>query len=368
MKPKTLKSKQTKESLNSGNGPRKAQKESTSGDEVGSSSIESYDELGDESDEQFHVEQLLTNRLLRKKKQKIKKSKVAKTEVDTSEEEELEDLVKSLIDHERKEAPRKKKMKVSMDDKESDSERSEEGTDLSELEIASDSEEEGQDDDEEMLDLSQNAKSSLKQALKSLHLNLPWSERLDLVVDPAALAPELQEKEEEHASRRSAAFANQKSKKQKAEIFDISKDPVHNDFKRELMFYRLGQSGIQEGIPLLQKNNIPTRRPEDYFAEMAKSDEHMQRVRHKLLEKKESLEKSAKARRLRELKKHGKMRQVEAIQAKHKEKRELMEKVKKFRKGQKDALDFLDEPAKKGGKKKVSTGGDSQKKPGQNKR
>lgn len=53
---------------------------------------------------------------------------------------------------------------------------------------------------------------------------------------------------------------------------------MYDDFAREMIFYRLGQAAVLEAIPKLQKLDIPTKRPNDYFAEMAKSDEHMHKV------------------------------------------------------------------------------------------
>lgn len=58
----------------------------------------------------------------------------------------------------------------------------------------------------------------------------------------------------------------------------IEKDAVHNDFKRELLFYRQAQAAVLEAIPRLKSMGIKTKRPEDYFAQMAKTDEHMQKV------------------------------------------------------------------------------------------
>lgn len=58
----------------------------------------------------------------------------------------------------------------------------------------------------------------------------------------------------------------------------LSQDPVHNDFLREMGFYRQAQSAVLEAIPRLKAMNIKTKRPEDYFAQMAKSDQHMQKV------------------------------------------------------------------------------------------
>ena len=79
--------------------------------------------------------------------------------------------------------------------------------------------------------------------------------------------------------------------------------------------------------------NIPTRQPEDYFAQMVKSDDHMQKIRGKLLSKQKEEERRQKVRRFRELKKFGKQVQVETEQNKAKARKQLDEKVKQFRKG-----------------------------------
>lgn len=42
--------------------------------------------------------------------------------------------------------------------------------------------------------------------------------------------------------------------------------------------YRQAQATVLEALPLLNRHSIATKRPEDYFAEMAKSDQHMQKV------------------------------------------------------------------------------------------
>lgn len=51
-----------------------------------------------------------------------------------------------------------------------------------------------------------------------------------------------------------------------------------NEFKRETNFHRQAQSAVLEGLTRLKALGIPTKRPDDYFAEMAKSDSHMQKV------------------------------------------------------------------------------------------
>lgn len=42
--------------------------------------------------------------------------------------------------------------------------------------------------------------------------------------------------------------------------------------------YRQAQATVLQALPLLNGHGIATKRPDDYFAEMAKSDQHMQKV------------------------------------------------------------------------------------------
>ena len=112
---------------------------------------------------------------------------------------------------------------------------------------------------------------------------------LNQVSGKAPLAPELALKEQQHALKREDQIkkdltSGKQKKKEKEKTqeriskIDISEDPVHNDFKRELLFYRQAQSAVLEALPRLKSMNIPTKRPQDYFAQMAKTDEHMQKV------------------------------------------------------------------------------------------
>ena len=64
-------------------------------------------------------------------------------------------------------------------------------------------------------------------------------------------------------------------------------------------------------LPRLGGFGVMAKRPEDYFAEMSKSDNHMKKVREALLSKHAEMEKREKVRKLRELKKMGKQIQVE---------------------------------------------------------
>lgn len=42
--------------------------------------------------------------------------------------------------------------------------------------------------------------------------------------------------------------------------------------------YRQAQATVLEAIPRLKSANIATKRPDDFYAQMAKTDEHMKKV------------------------------------------------------------------------------------------
>merc|ERR1719266_2276808 len=131
---------------------------------------------------------------------------------------------------------------------------------------------------------------------------LPWIEKLDhVVLKLAPLAPELALKEAEHEKARQKIL-----KSSGISNASTHSDAIHNDFKRELTFYRQAQATVLEILPRLKSMGVPTKRPEDYFAQMAKTDDHMNKIRAKLVSKQATEERLEKVRKLRELKKFGK--------------------------------------------------------------
>jgi len=167
---------------------------------------------------------------------------------------------------------------------------------------------------------------------------LPWIERLDMVNAPAPIAPELAYEEDQLKKKSAGAKAA------------AAGDSVHNDFKREMGFYRQAQAAVLEGLARLKSMNVPTKRPDDYFAQMAKTDEHMQKIRKVLVSKQMDEERLEKVRKLRELRKYGKKVQAEVQLRRQKEKKDMLDQVKKFRKGQTDTIDFLEDGGGKGKK------------------
>lgn len=184
--------------------------------------------------------------------------------------------------------------------------------------------------------------SRMNEKLEEFTLQLPWIERMDMTNDLAPLAPEIQQKIEVQEQKRENLFKGNK----RIPYVAPEVDPVLNDFKREILFYRQAQTAVIEGIKKLKELGIPTKRPDDYFAEMAKTDDHMQKVRKHLIAKQEGQLRSEKVRHLREQKKMSKIIQRDALEKRQADKSKHMSDLKAFRKGKLKNLDFLDDDKK----------------------
>ncbi|KAH7139090.1 eukaryotic rRNA processing protein EBP2-domain-containing protein [Dendryphion nanum] len=112
----------------------------------------------------------------------------------------------------------------------------------------------------------------------------------------------------------------------------VSDEPVdipdaEDDLNRELAFYKQALASAKDARNKLKKEGIPFSRPADYFAEMVKSEEHMGKIKQKLIDAAAGKKASAEARRQRDLKKFGKQVQTAKLQERAKEKRDTLEKI-----------------------------------------
>lgn len=107
----------------------------------------------------------------------------------------------------------------------------------------------------------------------------------------------------------------------------VSIPDVNDDLTRELAFYKQCLDAAVEGRERLRKEGVPFSRPNDYFAEMVKSDEHMGKVKGKMVEEAAGKRAAADARKQRDLKKFGKQVQVAKLQERDKAKRETLDKI-----------------------------------------
>ena len=89
---------------------------------------------------------------------------------------------------------------------------------------------------------------------------------------------------------------------------------VDDDLNRELTFYKQCLKATRAARKILQKEGVPLARPVDYFAEMVKSDAHMDNIKSKMSADAVARKLATEARKQRDLKKFGKAVQVAKLQ------------------------------------------------------
>jgi len=120
------------------------------------------------------------------------------------------------------------------------------------------------------------------------------------------------------------------------EIIDVD---VNDDLNREVAFYKQALHSANTARSLAARHNFPFTRPSDYFAEMVKSDSHMERIRQRLLDESAGIKKGEEKRREREGKKFGKQVQIEKLKEREKSKKDMEERLKSLKRKRKGALD-----------------------------
>jgi len=109
---------------------------------------------------------------------------------------------------------------------------------------------------------------------------------------------------------------------------------AEDDLKREVFFYHQAVTAVKLAREELKKNNVPYHRPADFFAEMLKSDQHMTRVKDRLLKEKQKMESVDKRRSIQSQKKISKQVQEEVKRDKLTQKKNAAAKIQDWRKQQ----------------------------------
>lgn len=110
-------------------------------------------------------------------------------------------------------------------------------------------------------------------------------------------------------------------------VSDAVTDP-NDDLIREQEFYKVARAAAVQARSLLKKEDVPFTRPGDYFAEMVKSEGHMEKIHKKQYDEAADRKGREAARKLRDAKKFGKQVQVAKEQERAKQKRETLDKIK----------------------------------------
>lgn len=132
-------------------------------------------------------------------------------------------------------------------------------------------------------------------------------------------------------------------------------EDIKDDMTRELAFYQQALEAAHIARDKIIDAGVPFSRPDDYFAEMIKSDEHMAKVivkqsmvtgfklntdmyqiRQRLVNEDARLKAAEEAKLQRKLKKFGKKVQVEKQLQRQKEKSETLEKIKLLKRSKQD--------------------------------
>ncbi|KAK3826881.1 MAG: eukaryotic rRNA processing [Linnemannia elongata] len=119
-----------------------------------------------------------------------------------------------------------------------------------------------------------------------------------------------------------------------------------DDLNREVAFYNQALEAAVQGRDRIRKEGGVFERPSDYFAEMIKTDDHMAKIRQRLLDENASIEASERAKAQRELKKFGKKVQTEKRLEREKAKADALDKItalKKKRQGNDNSTNADDE-------------------------
>lgn len=244
--------------------------------------------------------------LLKTKKQKDKKQE---DESDDDEDDE---------DDEDEEEDGLEEANVSMDAKEDDEEDDKDGSDES--------------DDDEDAENEQSSKQStqaiaLAAALEGTDRHLPWPETFTVVPPtPLPFGP--------------VDGATDGKKKRKRSVSEDSDDDeeeeeyvdIHDDLKREVAFYDNAMEAVRIARVQCEDAGIPFTRPEDFFAEMVKSDDHMAKIKDRLIFETKKMEAVERRKSNKEQTVMAKERQAHRIAEKAKAKRAHMSAVEDWKK------------------------------------
>ena len=119
--------------------------------------------------------------------------------------------------------------------------------------------------------------------------------------------------------------------------------PVHNEIKREIAFYNVTRENVMKGMQFLVQSKVPISRPDDFFAEMYKSDAHMNGIKSRILKQQAKMQSFEEKKHRSENKKFHKAIKDHKMKEKHQEKRENLERIQTLKKKVQERGDDMDD-------------------------
>jgi len=113
------------------------------------------------------------------------------------------------------------------------------------------------------------------------------------------------------------------------------KDLVHDDLKREVIFYNTALESVQIAKTHFVDANVPFTRPQDFYTEMIKTDDHMRKVKDRLVFESKKINAFEQRKTNRETKLRSKENKNKALETKNEYKREHFRGLKSWEKDSK---------------------------------
>ena len=117
-----------------------------------------------------------------------------------------------------------------------------------------------------------------------------------------------------------------------AEKLGLSQLEINDDIKREIAFHNVTRQNVQNGMRILIQAGVPISRPDDFLAEMLKTDDHMLKVKGRLLKQQNKMQKFEEKRARQENKKFHKAIKSFTQAKRHQEKRDNMNAIEELKK------------------------------------
>lgn len=109
---------------------------------------------------------------------------------------------------------------------------------------------------------------------------------------------------------------------------------IHDDLKRESAFYGMALSAVNDARKSCKEAGIPFSRPDDFFAEMVKSDDHMAKVKDRLIFETKKMDAVAQRKSNKEQQLRAKEKQSNKIAEKAKRKKEHFQAIDEWKSSQ----------------------------------
>lgn len=107
---------------------------------------------------------------------------------------------------------------------------------------------------------------------------------------------------------------------------------VKQEIKQEVAFYNVTRDNVMQAMRFLIQSRVPIARPDDFFAEMLKSDEQMAAIKQRILKQQTKIKTFEENKTKSENKKLHKALKDHKMRLKHSEKKENLKNIEKLKK------------------------------------